>query len=96
VLLALPGYAGEYRIIVSRDEAMDELVVQAEVDLTTQADPALLGKFREQLAKDLRTTLGVRATVRVEPPGTLPRTEFKARRVVDNRDLYHQAQAAHG
>jgi hypothetical protein len=24
------------------------------------------------------------------PEGTLPRTEFKARRVIDDRDLYHQ------
>ena len=31
-----------------------------------------------------------------EAPGALPRTEFKARRVVDNRDLYHRAAATEG
>ena len=30
------------------------------------------------------------------PQGTLPRSEFKARRVVDDRDLYRQALAEEG
>ena len=91
VLLATPGYGGEYRIIVSRQEAMDELVVQAEVDAPTQADPNAVAAFRARLERELRATLGVRTTVRAEPPDSLPRTEFKARRIVDNRDLYRQA-----
>jgi hypothetical protein len=33
--------------------------------------------------------------VELVPQGTLPRTEFKARRVVDDRDLYRQALADH-
>jgi phenylacetate-CoA ligase len=91
VLLAAPGYGGEYRIIVSRTRAMDELVVQAEVDAETHANPEVLRRFQERLERELRTTLGVRAVLRVEAPGALPRTEFKARRVIDNRDLYEQA-----
>jgi phenylacetate-coenzyme A ligase PaaK-like adenylate-forming protein len=35
--------------------------------------------------------LGIRPLVRLEPPGTLPRTEFKARRVIDNRALYEES-----
>ena len=27
------------------------------------------------------------------PPGTIPRTEFKARRVIDDRDLYRKVLA---
>lgn len=92
VLLAIPGYGGEYRIVVSRTETMDELVVQAEVDAATQADSERARQFHERLERELRTTLGVRSTVRVEAPGTLPRTEFKARRVIDNRDLYSAAK----
>ena len=94
VLLATPGYGGEYRVVVSRREAMDELLVQAEADATTQADPAAVAAFRGRLERELRATLGVRTVVRVEPPGTLPRTEFKARRVVDDRDLYRWHRTA--
>jgi phenylacetate-CoA ligase len=91
VLVATPGYGGEHRIVVSRQEAMDELVVQAEVDVPTQARPDLLAAFQERLERELRATLGIRTVVRVEPPGTLPRTEFQARRLVANRNLYREA-----
>jgi phenylacetate-CoA ligase len=90
-LLATPGYGGEYRIIVSREQSMDELVVQTEVDIETDADEERLEAFRSQLGRELRATLGLRTTIRIERPGTIPRTEFKARRVIDDRDLYRQA-----
>ena len=90
VLLATPGYGGEYRIIVSREQAMDELVVQTEVDAETHDSPDRLEAFITQLGRDLRTTLGLRTTIRLEPPGSLPRTEFKARRVIDDRNLYRE------
>lgn len=91
VLLSTPGYGGEYRILVTRQEAMDELVVQTEVNAPTYTDAALLEAFRERLSRQLRVTLGLRTVVRIEAPGALPRTEFKARRVIDDRDLYRQA-----
>jgi len=37
--------------------------------------------------------LGVGAKIALVPPGTLERTEFKARRVVDDRDLWREARA---
>jgi hypothetical protein len=38
----------------------------------------------------LRVKLGVHPIVELVVEGTLPRTEFKARRVIDDRDLYNQ------
>ncbi len=94
VLLATPGYGGEYRIIVSRQQSMDELVVQTEVDAETYADDVRREAFESHLVRELRATLGLRTTIRIEQPGTLPRTEFKARRVIDDRDLYQEATGA--
>jgi phenylacetate-CoA ligase len=34
--------------------------------------------------------LGIRAGVEVVAAGTYPRTDFKARRVVDDRDLFRE------
>jgi len=34
--------------------------------------------------------LGLRAGVEVVPPGTFPRTDFKARRVVDDREVFRE------
>ena len=39
----------------------------------------------------LRTRLGVHSIIELVAEGTIPRTEFKARRVIDNRDLYRQS-----
>lgn len=36
----------------------------------------------------LGAAIGVRATVQLVAPGELPRTGFKARRVIDSRDLF--------
>jgi phenylacetate-coenzyme A ligase PaaK-like adenylate-forming protein len=38
-----------------------------------------------RVAAEIRTQCEVRADVEVLAPGTLPKTEFKARRVIDNR-----------
>ena len=34
--------------------------------------------------------LGLRARVEICPPGTFPRTDFKARRVVDDREVFRE------
>ena len=83
VVMALPGYGGEHRIVVSRERAMDELTVQIE----RGADVADGEALRVKAERELRRVLGVGARVTVVAPGTLQRTEFKARRVVDAREV---------
>lgn len=88
VLRGIEHYGGEHRILVSRDRAMDELRVQVEfaAQLSTLGDGPQNG-FRLRVEEELRKVLGVGARVELVAPGTLPRTEFKARRVIDTRDL---------
>ena len=91
-LRAVAGFGGEFRIIVSRREAMDELLVRAEYTPTHEPldrREALRSTMRERL----RARIGIHPVVDLVPQGTLPRSEFKARRVVDDRDLYRQALA---
>jgi phenylacetate-CoA ligase len=89
-LRAIDGFGGEFRIIVSRREAMDELLVQVEYAPTHAAAPTLDG-LRTRVRERLRARLGVHPVVELVPHGTLARSEFKARRVIDDRDLYRQA-----
>jgi len=42
------------------------------------------------VAKRIHTMLGLRAGVEVVPPGTFPRTDFKARRVIDDREVFRE------
>lgn len=94
VLSGLPGYGGEHRIIISRTEAMDTLTVQVEHtrDLIGANEPTV-EQWRGEAERRLRTVLGVGASVVPVIPGTFPRTEFKARRVLDDRDLFHQMRS---
>jgi phenylacetate-CoA ligase len=91
VLTATPGYGGEHRIVITREGAMDELLVRAEhtAELARQGEAAVAG-FARALGAALQKVLGVRAGVEAVPPATFPRTDFKARRVIDDRDLFRE------
>jgi phenylacetate-CoA ligase len=93
VLNECPGYGGEHRIIITREGAMDELLVRmdAKPDIY-EAGEASLAQMRQTAEDDLRRVLGVRARIEVVESGVIPRTDFKARRVVDDRDLFRSLQ----
>jgi phenylacetate-CoA ligase len=91
-LRAIEGFGGEFRVIVSRREAMDELLVRAEFapeHAAPERRQALAARMRERL----RARLGIHPVIDLVPAGTLERTEFKARRVIDDRDLYREGTA---
>jgi len=82
----IAGYGGEHRIVISREGQMDELLLRVEPDAELR-EPA---GFREAVAKKIHAVLGVRTAVEVVPPGTYPRTDFKARRVIDDREVFRE------
>jgi phenylacetate-CoA ligase len=84
---AIEGFGDEYRIVITRERTMDELIVQAEP--TPDTDAAVSKELSLKLEKMLKTR-GLRTTVQMLAPGTLERTEFKAHRVIDQRDLYDE------
>jgi phenylacetate-CoA ligase len=91
VLTGIAEYGGEHRIIVSRTETMDTLAVRVEYKAALAGDPEAIRSFSSKTAEALRTMLGVSTKVVAEPPNTFERTEFKARRVIDERDLFREA-----
>jgi phenylacetate-coenzyme A ligase PaaK-like adenylate-forming protein len=91
VLNQLAGYGGEHRIVISRDGAMDELLVR--VEATPSAPAAESGALRDAAAAALQKMLGLRARVEVVAHGTFPRTDFKARRVIDDREVFREMNA---
>jgi phenylacetate-CoA ligase len=80
-LLSVPEAAPHYQLVVERTGAMDELTVQCEPAGSTD-DPAKLRMHAERVLHD---QLGIRVRVEVMEPGTVPRSEGKAVRVVDRR-----------
>jgi phenylacetate-CoA ligase len=78
---AVPGIGDEFEIILStRDDGLDLMTVRVE-----HAGHATPGAIVEQVGAELRSRCEVRAGVEVLAPNTLPKTEFKAKRVRDNR-----------
>lgn len=93
----LPHYGGEHRIVISREAAMDELLLRVEADAGTfnNGGEALV-RFRTEIERKLQKVLGLRTLVEIVEPNSIPRTDFKARRVIDDRavfrDLHRQIE----
>ena len=92
VVMRDAAYGGEHRIIISRAEAMDELLLQVECD-QQRTNGLLPAVWASNLAERLRTVLGVGVIVHPLTSNTLERSEFKSRRVTDNRDLFRSIQS---
>ena len=85
------GYGGEHRIVITRDGQMDELLLRVEASPETQQRGASeLAAFKESVRHRIQTMLGLRAGVEIVAPGTWPRTDFKARRVIDDREVFRE------
>lgn len=89
----LPNYGGEHRIIISREAAMDELLLRVEADAAAYARAEGVVQFRSEVERKLHKVLGLRTVVEVVEPGSIPRTDFKARRVIDDRAVFREMQA---
>jgi phenylacetate-CoA ligase len=90
----LKQYGGEHRIVISREATMDELLLRVECDAATAAAGAdAIGQFKDGVAKKLNKVLGLRTAVEVANPGSIPRTDFKARRVIDDRAVFRDMRA---
>jgi len=90
-LSQVAGYGGEHRIIISRDGTMDELLLRVEPTVETeQKGAAAVTAFRDAVARRIHTLLGLRAGVEIIAAGSIPRTDFKARRVVDDREVFRE------
>ncbi|MFQ5710173.1 MAG: phenylacetate--CoA ligase family protein [Candidatus Geothermarchaeales archaeon] len=88
------GYGGEFRVVITREREMDVMTVQAEyseeVGEKARVDPTILERVRDAMEENIKTLCGVRGVVDLVPYHTFERTEFKARRVADKRDLYEE------
>jgi phenylacetate-CoA ligase len=83
----IDGIGDEFRIIITREKTMDEMIVQAEY--TADVDPETIPQLRKKLEAEMKSR-GLRTVVQMLAPNSLERTEFKARRIIDKRDLYEE------
>jgi len=85
VLMATPGIGRNYLIQL---EGLDEMIIKvelAEAGFDGQVEHLVL--LQSKLAEKLRAEILVKPQVELVPPATLPVSEGKAKRVIDNRKL---------
>ena len=83
ILLELDGLTGNYHLVVDREAArLDTLEIR--IEAAPGADHGALSQLAERRVRD---SIGLTVKVTVLPAGALPRSEGKAKRVVDLRDL---------
>ena len=87
-LLSVEGTLPHYQIILTREKGLDQLEVQIEVTPEVFSDKIReLEGLRTKLADQLERVLGIRAIVTLVEPYKLKRSEGKAQRVLDQRNL---------
>lgn len=83
------GYPANYQILVDRVDHSDTLEVQVEMTPEMFSDNAGIVAVREkELVDALKSMLGIYVKVRLVNPKSITRSEGKAVRVIDKRNLY--------
>ena len=87
-LMAVEGTAPHYEIVLEREGGLDRMEVRVEVTGAAFSDiVGAMEGLRRRIARAIEHVVGLRAEVRLVPPRTIPRSEGKARRVIDRREL---------
>lgn len=83
------GYQANYQIVVDRIGNNDTIEVQVELTPEMVENPTMTIDQREKkIVAGLKSMLGIKVDVKVVEPKTITRSEGKAVRVIDKRDLY--------
>lgn len=89
VLLSVEGVQPHYQIIVDRKAGrLDEIEIDVEVDEKFFSDEMKkLQDIERKIQKELESVLSVFAKVRLVEPRSIPRSEGKAKRIIDKRTI---------
>jgi phenylacetate-CoA ligase len=86
VIMSIKEVGNNYLIVVEKDGVLDKLTVKTEVGPEIFMDDARpLNALRERIRKTLQASITINPRVELHEPGTLPISEGKAKRVLDNR-----------
>jgi phenylacetate-CoA ligase len=86
VLLRIPEVGNQFMVYIDRINHLDEMTVEVEINRSHfSGELADLARIQKKVVKELHDTLELRTTVKLVEPGSLPRFEGKAKRVIDRR-----------
>ena len=92
VLLSFKQLAPYYQVVIERDGSLDRFEVHCEVTSAFMSEVGQLegstevAKLMKAIGHDMKNALGVSVVLRMNQPNSIPRSEGKAIRIVDNRN----------
>jgi phenylacetate-CoA ligase len=87
-LMAIPEVGQHFQIVVERNGALDDMLVRVELNTESFSDKITdLMRIQQKVEHRIRNSLNVNVNVELVEPGSLPRFEGKAKRVIDKRLL---------
>lgn len=88
VLLSL-GMAPNYQIIVDRVNNLDRIEIQVEISDKIFSDTIKeIENIENKIDEAIQSTLNISAKIKILEPKSIPRSEGKAKRVIDKRNQY--------
>lgn len=89
VLLEFGDTEPHYQLIVDREGNMDDLEIWVEVSEGLFSDQVRkLEEIEAGIRREIQCTLGISARIKLVEPKTVARSEGKAKRIIDRRDVY--------
>lgn len=87
VLLGIPEVGTQFRVYIDRVNHLDEMTIDVEINREHfSGELQDLARIQKKVVKELRDALELRTAVHLVEPGSLPRFEGKAKRVIDRRE----------
>lgn len=88
VLLKLEGIEPHYQLLVNRKDKMDFIEVQIEMNEKLFSDEMKnLDQTEKKIEQELYKTLNIHTRVKLVEPKSIPRSEGKAKRIIDQRQI---------
>ncbi|NLY01028.1 MAG: phenylacetate--CoA ligase [Rhodopirellula sp.] len=87
-LLAVDRTLPHYQIVLTREKGLDQIEIRIEVTAEMFSDRvSAMENLQSRIAAQIERTLGIRAAVSLVEPHTIQRSEGKAKRVIDQREM---------
>jgi phenylacetate-CoA ligase len=86
-LVGFPGLAPHYQIVLTRDGPMDAMTLEVELAPPAPADEPFVAKISADVRNHIKSMVGVTCEVVPKAPGEVPRSQGKAVRVKDLRNV---------
>jgi phenylacetate-CoA ligase len=85
VLMGFPELATQYQIVLDRPGALDVFTIRVELTEKTMDPPVDLNELKCRILEKVHNVIGLSPILELVKPSEIPRTEGKAKRVVDLR-----------